>query len=77
MERARNNLRICSASDGRAAALLVVAIARYDSSSRLASHPDRRVQIHNLFLTRPYENHSIFGASVRFGIGLFQCSRCR
>src|SRR5688572_1497302 len=50
--RARNNFPICSTSDGRTAALLVVAIARYDSSSRLALHPARRVQIGKLFRAR-------------------------
>jgi hypothetical protein len=51
-ERARNNFPICSTSDGRTVALLVVAIARYDSSSRLALHPARRVQIGKLFRAR-------------------------
>jgi len=34
-----NNCYILIASDGRTAALLVVSMARYDSSSRLALHP--------------------------------------
>ena len=49
-EPCRNNCHIWIDSGGRAAALLVVAIARYDSSSRLASHPARTTQTDHLFL---------------------------
>ena len=43
---------MCSTPDGRTAALLVVTIACHDSSSRLALHPVRRVQIGKLFRAR-------------------------
>ena len=39
---------------GCAAALLVVAIARYDSSSRLASPPATTAKLHKLFLRGAY-----------------------
>ncbi|MEN3364027.1 MAG: hypothetical protein V7606_1301 [Burkholderiales bacterium] len=46
----RDNLHNFAGRSGRAAALLVVAIARYDSSSRLASHPATSAKLHKLFL---------------------------
>ena len=46
----RNNLHNFACRSGRAAALLVVAIARYDSSSRLASPPATTAKLHKLFL---------------------------
>jgi hypothetical protein len=52
-ERAWENFPISSASDRRTAALLVVAIARYDSFSCLALHPARRVQIEKFSHARP------------------------
>jgi hypothetical protein len=45
-----NNCHNGTRSDGRAAALFVVAIARYDCSSRLASHRAEAAQLFHLFI---------------------------